>query len=83
MLLSSAAMIFVRIVHDVLALFEAFTKKCILYMDKIKNRMAELTQFPKTNKELADLKKGPIVRFPANEEEYWALAEESELRLDF
>jgi Uma2 family endonuclease len=52
-------------------------------MDQIKNRMAELTQFPKTNKELADLKKGPIVRFPANEEEYWALAEESELRLDF
>jgi len=45
--------------------------------------MAETTKFPRNNEELLELGKGPIVRFPAEEEEYWSLVEESDLRLDY
>ncbi len=45
--------------------------------------MAEISNFPRTNAELAELGQGSTVRFPGTEAEYWMLAEESELRLDF
>lgn len=45
--------------------------------------MATTTKFPRTNQELAELGAGQPVRFPGAEEEYWALLEEAEYRVDF
>ena len=45
--------------------------------------MATTTKFPRTNQELYDLGGGQPVRFPGTEEEYWALLEEAEYRVDF
>ncbi len=45
--------------------------------------MATTTRFPRTNEELHELGGGQPVRFPGTEEEYWALLEEAEYRVDF
>lgn len=45
--------------------------------------MATTTRFPRTNQELAELGAGQAARFPGTEEEYWALLEEAEYRVDF
>lgn len=45
--------------------------------------MATTTRFPRTNEELYELGGGQPVRFPGTEEEYWALLEEAEYRVDF